>query len=148
MHNDTLTNRINAPIDCPLKMSTVVWSRCEQYRESYGCLCREARERLRIKGQGKEALQTQLQRIKRPVPTQPAGWTVERKTRFYMVLDDQGEVVIRATNQKEADDYLQTVAHLQFLKEENEKLWALLRDELTAIREIAEADKAEDEGED
>ena len=137
MLSDTFTNRVNAPIDCPLKMSTIVWSKCAHYRESYSCLCKEARDRLRIKGQGREALQAQLQRIKKPLPEKPPGWKMERKTRFYMIMDDKGEVVFRATNMKEGEQYLRLVAHVQFLGEENEKLWALLRDELDDIRESA-----------
>ncbi len=133
MLNDTLTNRINAPIDCPLKMSTVVWSKCEHYRSSYGCLCKEARERLRIKGQGKQAFDAQLHRIKQPIPEAPEGWKIERKTRFYMIINAEGEVVHRATNMKEAEDFLKLVAEKQALAAENEKLWALLRDELFDI---------------
>lgn len=143
MLNDRLTNRINAPIDCPLKMSTIVWSKCEGYRKSYGCLCKEARDRLKIKGEGKEAFQAQLHRIKEDIPDMPEGWKFERKTRFYMVIDDKGEVVHRATNQKEAMDYLRIVAELKVLRAENQKLWALLRDELIDFDALL-ADQSDD----
>jgi len=125
-----LSNGTNAVIGCPLKKSTIAWVRCEQYRDEYNCLCKEARDRLKIKGQGHEALDAQLRRIKKPAPDCPVGWQVDRKTRFYVIVDDQGEIVHRATNQREAEDYVQLVARVQHLEEENQKLWAILRDEL------------------
>jgi hypothetical protein len=55
-----------------------------------------------------------------------------------MISDEKGDVVFRATNMKEGEQYLKLVAHVKFLKEENEKLWALLRDELDDIRDIVD----------
>jgi hypothetical protein len=130
MLSEHLTNRINATIECPLKMSTIAWSKCDHYRGDYGCLCKEARDRLRIKGQGLAAFQAQLQRVKRPIPTTPEGWTIDKKTRFYLVMDETGEIVTRATNQKEANNFMQLVAKVQAYEEENRRLWALLRDDL------------------
>ena len=130
MLSEHLTNRINATIECPLKMSTIAWSKCEDYRGDYGCLCKEARDRLKIKGQGLAAFQAQLQRVKRPIPEAPEGWTVDKKTRFYLVMDEQGEIITRATNQKEAHDFLQLVAKVKAYEDENRRLWALLRDDL------------------
>ena len=140
MLSDHLTNRINATIECPLKMSTIVWSKCEQYRCDHGCLCREARERLRLKGQGLAEFQAKLQSLKRQVPTAPKGWTVEKKTRFYLIMDEEGNVVHRATNQAEAEDYLQLVARVQHLEQENRRLWNLLRDEMVEEDEKSNAD--------
>jgi hypothetical protein len=140
MPSVTLTNRINATIECPLKKSTIVWSKCEGYRLDFGCLCKEARDRLKIKCQGVEALQAQMQRIKIPVPDSPDGWRVEKKTRFYLIYNDQEEVVHRATNQKEADQYLGLCAKLVSLEQETEKLWALLRDEVILDPEVEVAE--------
>ena len=130
MWSEHLTNRINATIDCPLKMSTLAWSKCEMYRGEYGCLCREARERLKIKGQGAAAFQAQLQRIKQPAPESPDGWNVEKGSRFYIVTNEHGEVVTRATNQKEAKLFLSLAARVKAYEDENRRLWALLRDDL------------------
>ena len=124
------TDRTNAPIDCPLKMSTIAWSKCEEYRGTYGCLCKEARDRLRIKGEGKEAFEQKLRQIRQPVPEEPAGWKVERMSRFYVIYDDDGELRHRATNQAECDDYLTLVAEVINMREENRKLWKLLEEEL------------------
>lgn len=125
------TDRVNSPIDCPLKMSTIAWSRCIEYRKQYKCLCKEARDRLRIKGEGKEAFEQKLKEIKRPVPAKPRGWKVERMSRFYVIYDEDGELRHRATNQAECDDYLQLAAEVKALEEENAKLWALLEEELS-----------------
>jgi hypothetical protein len=141
MLNDHLTNRINATIECPLKMSTIVWSKCEQYRGAHGCLCHEARDRLKMKGQGVAELQGRLQRLKRAVPTTPQGWGIEKLTRFYIITDAEGNVVHRATNQAEAEDYLQLVSRVKHLEEENRRLWAILRDELVEDDQRAQADE-------
>jgi hypothetical protein len=130
MWSDNLTNRINATIDCPLKLATIAWSKCEFYRGEYGCLCREARERLRIKGQGTAAYQAQLQRIKQPIAEAPEGWTVVKGSRFYVITDEAGEIVTRATNQKEATLFLSLAARVNGYEMENRRLWALLRDDL------------------
>ncbi len=124
------TDRVNAPIDCPLKMSTVAWTRCIEYRKEYKCLCKEARDRLRIKGEGREAFEQKLREIRRPVPNKPRGWKVERMSRFYVIYDSDGELRHRATNQAEADDYLSLAAQVIAMKEENQKLWNLLEIEL------------------
>lgn len=124
------SDRTNAPIDCPLKMSTIAWSKCEEYRELYGCLCKEARDRLRIKGEGQEAFEQKLRQIRQPVPQEPPGWRVERMSRFYVIYDDDGELRHRATNQAEADDYMTLVSEVLTLRAENRKLWKLLEEEL------------------
>ena len=124
-------DRINAPIHCHLKMSTIAWAKCEAYRQDYQCLCKEARDRLRIKGDGREAFEQKLRAIRVPAPSVPEGWTVERMSRFYVIHDEDGEVVHRATNQAECDDYLYLAAQVQHLRRENLKLWSLLEDELT-----------------
>ncbi len=124
------TDRTNAPIDCPLKMSTIAWSKCEEYRGSYGCLCKEARDRLRIKGEGQEAFEQKLRQIRQPTPEEPPGWKVERMSRFYVIYDDTGELRHRATNQAECDDYLTLVSEVLTMREENRKLWKLLEEEL------------------
>jgi hypothetical protein len=140
MLSDHLTNRTNATIECPLKMSTIVWSKCEHYRGDHGCLCREARERLRLKGQGLAEFQAKLQNLKVQVPKAPRGWTVEKKTRFYLIMDEAGNVVHRSTNQAEAEDYLQLVARVQHLEQENRRLWNILRDEMVEEEETTGAD--------
>ena len=124
------TDRTNAPIECPLKMSTIAWSKCEEYRGSYGCLCKEARDRLRIKGEGQEAFEQKLRQIRQPTPEEPPGWKVERMSRFYVIYDDDGELRHRATNQAECDDYMTLVSEVITLREENRKLWKLLEEEL------------------
>lgn len=124
-------DRTNAPIDCPLKMSTIAWSKCEEYRSSYKCLCKEARDRLRIKGEGREAFEQKLREIRTPVPEEPEGWKVERMSRFYVIYDDDGELRHRATNQAECDDYLNLVSEVLSLRKENRKLWKLLEEELS-----------------
>lgn len=126
------SDRTNAPIDCPLKMSTVAWSKCEEYRKSYKCLCKEARDRLRIKGEGREVFEQKLRDIRKPLPAIPEGWKVERMSRFYVIYDSHGELRHRATNQAEADDYLALQSEVIGLAEENRKLWKLLEEELTA----------------
>lgn len=124
------SDRTNAPIDCPLKMSTIAWSKCEEYRGPYGCLCKEARDRLRIKGEGQEAFEQKLRQIRQPTPAEPPGWRVERMSRFYVIYDDEGELRHRATNQAECDDYLTLVSEVIALRSENRKLWKLLEEEL------------------
>lgn len=125
-------DRVNSPIECPLKMSTIAWSRCVEYRKEYGCLCKEARDRLRIKGEGKEVFEQKLNEIKRPIPVKPRGWKVEKMSRFYVIYDENGELKHRATNQAERDDYLSLAARVRALEEENQKLWDLLENELVA----------------
>jgi hypothetical protein len=125
-------DRTNAPIDCPLKKSSIAWARCKDYRQQHKCLCKEARDRLRLKGEGKEAFEQKLHEIRRPIPAQPAGWSVERQTRFYVITDEHGEVRHRAVNQAECDDYLRLAATVHVLRTENEKLWKLLEDELVS----------------
>jgi len=124
------SDRTNAPIDCPLKMSTIAWSKCEEYREGYKCLCKEARDRLKLKGEGREVFEQKLREIRRPVPAEPAGWKVERMSRFYVIYDDTGELRHRATNQAECDDYMNLVSEVINLREENRRLWKLLEEEL------------------
>lgn len=124
------SDRTNAPIDCPLKMSTIAWSKCEEYRSTYHCLCKEARDRLRIKGEGREAFEEKLREIRKPTPEIPDGWKVERMSRFYVIYDDDGELRHRATNQQECDDYLRLVAEVLSLREESRRLWKLLEEEL------------------
>jgi len=124
-------DRTNAPIDCPLKMSTIAWSKCEEYRSDYKCLCKEARDRLRIKGEGREAFEQKLREIRTPVPDMPAGWSVERMSRFYVIYDEDGELRHRATNQAECDEFLELVATVRHLREENRRLWKLLEEELS-----------------
>ena len=126
-------DRVNAPIDCPLKMSTIAWTRCIEYRQQYKCLCKEARDRLRIKGEGKEAFEQKLKEIRRPVPDKPRGWRVERMSRFYVIYDADGELRHRATNQAEADDYLALAAKVVGLQDENARLWKLLEEDLTRV---------------
>lgn len=123
-------DRTNAPIWCPLKKSEIAWARCEQYRRDYQCLCKEARDRLRLTGRGREAFEEKLYSIRRPIPESPPGWTVERMTRFYVILNEDGERVHRTTNQVECKRYLQLAARAQVLEEENRLLWALLEEEL------------------
>lgn len=123
-------DRMNAPIDCPLKMSTIAWSKCKDYRSDFGCLCKEARDRMRIKGEGREAFEQKLREIRRPVPLMPAGWSVERMSRFYVIYDEQQELRHRATNQAECDDFLSLAAQVIHLQEENRKLWELLEEDL------------------
>lgn len=127
----TISDRVNAPIDCPLKMSTIAWTRCIEYRQEYKCLCKEARDRLRTKGEGKEAFEEKLRQIRRPTPAKPKGWTVDRMSRFYVIYDEKGELRHRATNQAEADDYLGLAAKVLALQEENARLWKLLEEDLT-----------------
>lgn len=124
------SDRTNAPIDCPLKMSTIAWSKCEEYREGYKCLCKEARDRLKLKGEGREVFEQKLREIRRPVPAEPVGWKVDRMSRFYVIYDDTGELRHRATNQAECDDYMNLVAEVINLREENRRLWKLLEEEL------------------
>ncbi len=124
------SDRTNAPINCPLKMSTIAWSKCEEYRGTYKCLCKEARDRLRLKGEGREAFEQKLREIRSPTPEEPRGWKVERMSRFYVIYDSEGELRHRATNQAECDDYMGLVAEVINLREENRKLWKLLEDEL------------------
>lgn len=124
-------DRVNAPIDCPLKMSTVAWTRCIEYRQQYKCLCKEARDRLRIKGEGKDAFEQKLKEIKRPIPDKPRGWKIERMSRFYVIYDASGELVHRATNQAEAEDYLALASKVIGLQDENARLWKLLEEDLT-----------------
>ncbi len=126
-------DRVNAPIECPLKMSTIAWTRCIEYRQQYKCLCKEARDRLRIKGEGKEAFEQKLKEIQRPVPVKPRGWRVERMSRFYVIYNAEGELKHRATNQAEADDYLALAAQVVGLTEENGRLWKLLEEDLTRV---------------
>ncbi len=123
-------DRTNAPIECPLKKSVIAWARCKEYRQSYRCLCKEARDRLRNKGQGKEVFEQKLREIRQSIPDKPPGWTVERMTRFYVIHDEDGERVHRTTNQRECDHYLYMAARAQVLEEENRQLWALLEEEL------------------
>lgn len=123
-------DRTNAPIECPLKKSVIAWGRCKQYRKEYGCLCKEARDRLRIKGEGREAFEQKLRQIRQPIPEKPPGWTVDRMTRFYVIHDENGQRVHRTTNQKECDHYLRLAARAQVLEEENRRLWTLLDEEL------------------
>ncbi|TXD38112.1 hypothetical protein FRC98_04230 [Lujinxingia vulgaris] len=123
-------DRTNAPIECPLKKSVIAWARCKEYRSEYKCLCKEARDRLRIKGEGKEAFEEKLREIRRPIPDEPQGWSVERQTRFYLIHDEHGELVHRATNQAECAHFLELAARARALEEENERLWALLEEEL------------------
>lgn len=130
MSTDDYHDRINAPIWCPLKKSEIAWGRCQQYRKIYQCLCKEARDRLRITGGGREAFEEKLHAIRRPIPTRPPGWTVERMTRFYVILNEEGERMHRTTNQVECEHYLQLAARAQVLEEENRLLWALLEEEL------------------
>ncbi len=129
-----ISNGVNAAINCPLKKSTIAWARCEQYRGEFNCLCHEARDRLKIKGQGRETFEALMRRVKRPHIETPPGWSIERMTRFYVINDNRGETVHRATNQKEAEDYLHLVARLQALEDENRQLWAILREELVEER--------------
>lgn len=124
-------DRVNAPIDCPLKKSTIAWTRCIEYRQQYKCLCKEARDRLRIKGEGKEAFEQKLKEIKRPVPAKPRGWKIDRMSRFYVIYDANGELIHRATNQAEAEDYLALAAKVIGLQDENARLWKLLEEDLT-----------------
>ena len=124
------SDRTNAPIDCPLKMSTIAWSKCEEYRGEYKCLCKEARDRLKLKGEGREAFEQKLREIRKPAPLVPPGWKVERMSRFYVIYDDTGELRHRATNQVECDDYLGLVSEVLNIREENRRLWKLLEDEL------------------
>ena len=140
MLSDQMTNHINATIECPLKMSTIVWAKCGQYRGDHGCLCHEARERLRIKGQGFKEFQGKLQKLTRPVPSIPEGWSYKKKTRFYIITDAEDNVVHRATNIAEAEDYLSLVARVQHLEEENRSLWAILRDDVVEPEKKQEAE--------
>lgn len=126
-------DRINAPIDCPLKMSTIAWARCIEYRTQHKCLCKEARDRLRTKGEGKDVFEEKLRQIRRPIPVQPKGWKVDRMSRFYVIYDEKGELRHRATNQAEADDYLSMAAKVIALGEENARLWKLLEEDLTRV---------------
>lgn len=127
------SDRINAPIRCPLKMSTVAWSKCQEYRGEYKCLCKEARDRFKIKGDGREAFEQKLREIKKPRPRFPHDWKYERMSRFYVIYDSTGELRHRATNKAEAEDYLELVAKVQFMEAENKKLWKLLEDELIDV---------------
>lgn len=111
-------------------MSTIAWSKCEDYRQSYKCLCKEARDRLRIKGEGREMFEQKLMEIRRPRAPIPEGWKFERMSRFYVIYDENGELRHRATNQAEAEDYLNLVSQVQHLTSENKKLWKLLEEEL------------------
>lgn len=124
-------DRTNAPIDCPLKKSAIAWQRCHEYRQAHKCLCKEARERLRIKGEGKEVFEQKLREIRQPIPSAPVGWRWEKLTRFYMIYNAQGELVHRAANQAECEDYIRLVAMVETLREENHQLWRLLEGELT-----------------
>ena len=111
-------------------MSTIAWSKCEEYRQSYKCLCKEARDRLRIKGEGRENFEQKLMEIRRPLPKFPEGWKIDRMSRFYVIYDEEGELRHRATNQAEAEDYLNLVSQVKHLQDENKKLWKLLEEEL------------------
>ncbi len=135
-------DRTNAPIACPLKKSVIAWARCRDYREEYHCLCKEARDRLRLKGQGREVFEQKLEEIRQSYPEAPPGWTVERMTRFYVILDEKGERVHRTTNRDECDHYLRLAAKAQVLEEENRQLWALLEEEL--IGEVDPWDEVDD----
>ena len=112
-------------------MSTIAWVKCRQYREEYGCLCKEARDRLRLKGGGREVFEGKLREIRKPVPERPAGWTVSKMSRFYVISDEEGELVHRATNQAECEAYMRLAATAEHLATENKALWQLLEDELT-----------------
>lgn len=111
-------------------MSTIAWSKCREYRETYKCLCKEARDRLRLKSEGREVFEQKLREIRQPTPDEPEGWKVERMSRFYVIYDDTGELRHRATNQAECDDYMNLVAEVINLREENRRLWKLLEEEL------------------
>lgn len=130
MFDDEYQDRGNAPIECPLKKSEIAWGRCEQYRRKYKCLCKETRDRLRLKGDGKEVFEEKLRQIRQPIPEKPPGWTVERMTRFYVIVDENGERVHRTTNQDECEHYLQLAARVKVLERETEQLWKLLEEEL------------------
>lgn len=130
MSGDDYPDRANAPIDCPLKKSEIAWAKCQKYRRTYGCLCKEARDRFRIKGEGKEVFEEKLRQIRQPIPEAPPGWSVEKMTRFYVILDENGERVHRATNQEECENYLQLAARVEVLEKEASALWALLEEEL------------------
>lgn len=129
-------DRTQAPIDCPLKKSVIAWARCKEYRSDYRCLCHEARARLRLKGEGREVFEQKLNELKRPIPDAPAGWKVERLTRFYVIHDENGELVHRATNQAECDNYLKLAASVRALEEENRALWKLLEGELIETHDV------------
>ncbi|MBA2663700.1 MAG: hypothetical protein H0U74_15535 [Bradymonadaceae bacterium] len=126
-------DRTNAPIDCPLKKSMIAWARCKEYRKTYKCLCKEARERLRLKGEGQEVFEQKLQEIRKPAADRPEGWSVDRLTRFYVIHNEHGELIHRATNQAECDDYLKLAAMVKNLEDENRLLWKLLEGELVEV---------------
>lgn len=131
MNNNDFQDRTNAPIYCALKNSVIAWARCEDYRKTHKCLCPEALERIRLKGTGREVFNQKLSEIKVSCPDRPPGWTVERGARFYVIHDHNNQVVHRATNQAECDDYLQLAATALTLQTENTLLWKLLENELT-----------------
>lgn len=132
MDNNDFHDRSNAPIQCPLKTSVIAWARCVEYRKNHKCLCPEALARVRLKDEGSEVFEQILNAIKVPFPKRPAGWTVEKGTRFYVIHDDTNQVVHRATNQTECENYLQLAATAQSLQQENEQLWKLLKNQLTS----------------
>ena len=51
-------------------------------------------------------------------------------TRFYVIVDEEGERVHRTTNQEECEHYLKLAARVQVLEREAAQLWALLEEEL------------------
>lgn len=154
MIDDDYPDRANAPIECPRKRSQIAWGRCRQYRKTDGCLCKEARDRLRLKGEGREVFEEKLRQIRQPIPAMPPGWTVKSMTRFYVIHDEHGERVHRATNQEECEQYLALAARVRVLEQEASALWALLEEELIGgsdedpwelVDEILETNEDEDE---
>ena len=131
MNNNDFQDRTNAPIHCALKNSVIAWARCVEYRKTHKCLCPEALARVRLKDDGREVFQQILDNIKVPFPDRPPGWTVQRGARFYVIHDDANQVVHRATNQSECENYLQLAATALSLQQENDQLWKLLKNELT-----------------
>ncbi len=131
MNSNDFQDRTNAPIQCPLKNSVIAWARCVEYRKIHKCLCPEALERVRLKGEGREVFEQKLGEIKIEFPQRPAGWTVQRGARFYVIHDETNHVIHRATNQTECENYLLLAATAQSLQKENDQLWKLLKNELT-----------------
>lgn len=134
-----VSNQTTAPIECPLKKSTIIWAKCVENRKTHHCLCKEARARLKPTEKGDIEFRVQLKRLLVKPKDKPDGWEIRKNTRFANVYDEKGECVHRGSAQKYSEDYVQLVAEVQALREENRRLLGLLRDELVGVEEYTQS---------
>jgi len=130
-----VSNQTTAPIECPMKKSTIIWARCVEARRTHHCLCKEARARLRHTEQGEIEFRVQLRRILEKRKDIPDGWEIRKNTRFANVFDENGECVHIGSHTRYSEDYVRLVAEVRALREENRKLLGLMRDELVGTEE-------------